>query len=138
MLRNYTDSDYKDLKNLYMHHEWFGGHFSECRDSRERVAKLIARDPEAIIVYEKGGELAGTVSLFEDGRAAMIYRFVVKENDAAIAKQLYNRAVELLKTRGHDEVLVYAPVGDEQFRARYMDDLGMEKGNDYTCYFAAL
>jgi hypothetical protein len=136
MLRNYTDADYEKLKQLYMHSEWFGGHFNENRDSQQRLAKLIVRDPESIIVYEKDDEITGTVSLFEDGRGAWLFRFVVKDNDPAITRELYQRAVELMKVRGHDEVLVYAPVGDETFRQRYMDVLGMQKGDDYTCYWA--
>lgn len=136
MLRNYTDADYTNLKELYQHREWFGGHFSEHRDSQQRLAKLIARDPESILVYERGDKIVGSVSLFEDGRTAWLFRFVVEDNDPKVTQELYDRAIAILKQRGHDEVLVYAPQDDKNLEKRYTDDLGMSKGDAYTCYFA--
>ncbi len=134
MIRSYTDADYEGLKELYQHSEWYGGVFDEARDGRERLAKKIADDPQAILVYEKDGELVGTISIIEDGRVAWLYRFVVKDHDKAVAAELYAAATANLKARGHSEVLVYTPVDDDLLAERY-DELGMTRGGSYTCYY---
>jgi ribosomal protein S18 acetylase RimI-like enzyme len=134
VIRNYRDSDYEQLKELYQHSEWYGGVFDEARDGRERLAKKITDDPEAIMVYEDNGELLGTISIIEDGRVAWLYRFIVKDFDLTITKELYDRAVAVLKQRGHTQVLVYSAVKDEQLDGRYQS-LGMEHGTNYTCYW---
>ncbi|HEV7454135.1 MAG TPA: GNAT family N-acetyltransferase [Candidatus Saccharimonadales bacterium] len=111
--------------------------FDEARDGRERLAAKIKQDPEAIWIYEQDGEITGTVSLIDDGRVAWLYRLVVKDNDPQITKELYDHAVAILKKRGHEQVLVYTPVGDEALHEHYKN-LGMNRGGDYTCYWAEL
>lgn len=134
MIRSYTDADYEGLKELYQHSEWYGGVFDEARDGRERLAGKIADDPQAILVYEKDGELVGTISIIEDGRVAWLYRFVIKDNDQAVAQELYDAAIANLKARGHNEVLVYTPTDDNTLAGRY-DELGMTRGGTYACYY---
>ena len=138
MLRNYTDADYENLKELYQHSEWFGGQFDDDRDSQQRLAKIIARDPEAIIVAEEGGKIIGSISLFEDGRTAWLFRFVVKDNKESVVKELYERAAAILRERGHEQVMASAPVGEESFRKRYVEALGMIKTEDYTYYWTRI
>lgn len=128
------DADYEGLKELYQHSEWYGGVFDEARDGRKRLAGKIADDPQAILVYEKDGELLGTISIIEDGRVAWLYRFVVKDHDKAVADELYAAATTNLKKRGHNEVLVYTPTDDETLASRY-DELGMTHGGTYACYY---
>lgn len=137
MLRSYQDSDYEQLKALYEQTELYGGVLDEARDGRERLAKKIADDPEAILVYEAPGELLGTISIIEDGRVAWLYRFIVKDFDEDISKQLYDRAAATLKNRGHSQVLIYSAVNDPTLDKRYYD-LGMTKGSDYTCFWKNL
>jgi hypothetical protein len=134
MIRNYQDSDYEQLKELYHHTEWYGGVFDEARDSRERLAKKVAGDPEAIMIAENDGKLLGTISLIEDGRVAWLYRFIVKDFDLTTTKELYDKAIDVLKQRGHTQVLVYSAVDDGQLDSRYKS-LGMERGSSYTCYW---
>lgn len=49
MIRSYRDSDYEGFRELYQHSEWYGGVFDEARDGRERLARKVAKDPEAMI-----------------------------------------------------------------------------------------
>ena len=137
MIRAYKDNDYEQLKELYLHTEWYGGVFDEARDGREVLARKIAQDPEAIWAYEQGGVLTGTVSLIEDGRVAWLYRLVAKDNDMDITQELYDKALAILKDRGHKEVLVYTPQSDEALHHRYQA-LGMNHGGTYACYWAGL
>jgi hypothetical protein len=134
MVRPYRDSDYEQLKKLYEHSEWYGGVFDEARDGRERLLKKITDDPEAIFVYEENGELHGTISIIEDGRVAWLYRFIVKDFEPGITRQLYEKAVEVLKSRGHKQMLVYSAANDRKLDRRY-ESLGMTKGNDYACFW---
>ncbi len=134
MIRRYRDSDYAQLKALYQHSELYGGEFSEHRDGRKVLAKKINTDPDTIWVYETDGELAGTISVIDDSRVAWLYRFVVRDHDQAIATKLYDKAVEILKARGHEEVLVYTSADEDQLLGRY-ESLGMNRGDDYTCYW---
>ncbi len=137
MTRPYQDSNYDQLKELYQHSEWFGGQFDEARDSREKLARKITDDPEAILVYEQDGQLLGTISLIEDGRVAWLFRFAVKDNDQKVAQELYTKATKILKSRGHTQVLVYTPLGNQELNKRYKL-LGMTKGNNFTAFWSDL
>ncbi len=137
MIRSYEPRDYEQLKELYHHSEWFGGQFDEARDRQELLAEKIQADPQSILVYERAAQLLGTISLIDDGRVGMLYRFVVRDNDLEVAKELYGRATDIFKQRGHKQVLVYTPVNDPVLHDRYAQ-LGMTRGSDYTCYYIQL
>jgi len=130
-IRNYTPSDYKQLKVLYLDGSFYGGQFDEARDSEARLAKVGL---ESILVAEDSGVILGTVSLVDDGRVAWLFRFAVKDNNLDVARALKEKAVEILKSRGHTQILVYSPVNNEQLDKRY-HELGFNKGGDYTAYW---
>ncbi|TSC68545.1 MAG: hypothetical protein G01um101456_599 [Parcubacteria group bacterium Gr01-1014_56] len=135
IIRGYQELDYPQVEKLYKNSSLFGGQFDMSRDSQEQLKKLIEHKPEAILVAESDGEIVGTVTLFEDGRSAWLYRFATLNNKTSEA--LFLRAKEILKSKGHTQVLVYAPAGDKQFEERYRS-LGFNKGNDYTVYWQNL
>lgn len=134
-IRQYKTSDYDQLKALYLDTSTFGGQFDEARDATDRLQKKIEADPDAILVAELNGKLVGTVSLIDDGRVAWLFRFAVP--DIEVAKALHDKAIEILKSRGHTQVLVYTPVGNTSLDGRY-EQLGFTKGSDYTCYWKEL
>ena len=135
-IRTYTPKDYPRLAALYKQSALYGGQFDENRDSEERLRKRTEADPDAILVAEQDGEIIGTVSLIEDGRVAWFFRFAVLQgnDEAAVTKALCDKAFEALKAKGHNQVLVYTPVGDERLHSRY-SDLGFNHGGDYACYW---
>ncbi len=133
-IRKYRPSDYEQLKALYLDAQTFGGQFDEARDAQDRLRRKIEAGPDAILVAENQDGLVGTVSLIDDGRVAWLFRFAVKNQDAEVASALHDKAMEILKSRGHEQILVYSPVGDQQLDARYQQ-LGFTKGADYTCYW---
>ncbi|MEQ8147945.1 GNAT family N-acetyltransferase [Streptomyces sp. OP7] len=47
-------------------------------DDREGVERLVARDPEALILAERDGELVGTVIAGFDGWRCHLYRLAVR------------------------------------------------------------
>ena len=137
LIRDYKTEDYDPIVALYKDSTIYGGQFDEDRDSKERLEKVSANTLHAILVAEDNGNIVGTVSLFEDERLAWLFRFAVAENEVGVAKALYIKAVEILKSKGHTQVLVYAPAGDKQYEKRY-HELGFNIGNDYTCYWRDL
>lgn len=63
----------------------------------------------------------------------MLFRFVVRDNYQPAAKKLYNEAIKILKARGYKQVIVYSASNNLELDVRY-EELGMTKGNDYTCF----
>jgi predicted N-acetyltransferase YhbS len=135
-IRNYNpETDYPSIEALLNAEGTFGGQFDDARDTKGRLDSLEASKPGSILVAEDEGKIVGTVTLFEDGRSAWLYRFAVQqENEAEITKQLNEKALTTMKERGHTQVLVYAPAGDQHFEDRYTS-LGFNKGNDFTAYW---
>lgn len=135
-ISNYQDADYEQVKALMEHREWYGGSFDEARDGRQKLQQKIAQDPDSIFVFRQGNELVGTISIIDDGRVGMLFRFIVKDHDERVAKALYEHATGVLKARGHEQVLVYS-AKDKDLMKRY-NKLGMHKGNTYLCYWSEL
>jgi ATP-dependent DNA helicase PIF1 len=133
-VRSYRDEDYEQLKNLTEHSEWFGGQFDEARDGRERLRQKITQDPASIFVFQQGEFIVGTISIIDDGRVGMLFRFIVKDHDEAVALALFDRAIAELKVRGHKQVLVYT-TKDKALNERYKK-LGMYEGGSYVCYWS--
>lgn len=133
-VRSYNPADYEQLKALYLDSGTFGGQFDEARDSSDRLKKKIEADPDAILVAVDVDKILGTVSLIDDGRVAWLFRFAVLSNDIATLQTLHDEAVKILKTRGHLQVLVYSPTGNDTLDNRYQK-LGFVKGDDYTCFW---
>jgi hypothetical protein len=135
-VRNYNpETDYSGVLALYAHSATFGGQYDAARDTAEKLRALSAQNPNKILVATIKEKIVGTVTLFEDGRSAWLYRFAVQsEHEDAIANVLYTQAVSILKSLGHTQVLVYAPSGDTHFTKRYTT-LGLKKGSDYTAFW---
>jgi len=134
-IRPYQSTDYEQVAALYQQSELYGGQFDANRDNEERLQRRIEVDPDAILVADQDNEIVGTVSLIEDGRVAWLFRFAVQkdEQEAEITKALCDAALAALKSKGHNQVLVYTPVGDDRLDNRY-ELLGFDRGDDYTCY----
>lgn len=135
-IRNYKSEDYNKVKELYQDSSLFGGQFDIERDAEEKLASCTEEDPQSILICEIDNKIVGTVSLIEDKRVAWLFRFAIQNGDSEkdIIKVLYDKAVGILKERGHKQVLVYSPVGNEHLDNRYIE-LGFNKGDDYTCYW---
>jgi hypothetical protein len=124
-VRPYASADYEAVSALYKNSANFGGQFDEDRDSEERLDEQCTADPKSILVAEVGSEVVGTVSILADKRFAWLMRFAVRDPQAVEA--LCDKACEVLKERGHSQVLVYAPSGDPSFKSRYQS-LGFSEG----------
>ena len=131
----YQESDYEQVLALYNEGKTFGGQYDDARDTKEKLSTLINMKIWSILVAKIEDRVVGTVTLFEDSRAAWLYRFAVqKENELEISKKLSYEALKILKENNHSQVLVYAPKDDGLLEERY-SQLGFNKGGDYTCYW---
>jgi hypothetical protein len=132
-VRNYNpETDYPAIESLLRDTKTYGGDFDEARDTKERIDALEVNKPGSVLVSEIDNEIVGTVTLFEDGRSAWLYRFAVKkEHEEHATKILWEKAQETMRLRGHTQVLVYAPVKNSDLENRY-NKLGF---NDFTAYW---
>lgn len=131
-IRAYRPSDYLQLVAIYKQGDLYGGQFDEDRDSAERLDAVMAQSANAILVAEQDNKICGTVSLLKDPRTAWLFRFAA--NDRNVAKALYDYAAEILKAEGHNQVLVYSPVGNSELDGRYAA-LGFNKGGAYNSFW---
>lgn len=138
-IRPYSPVDYDQVKSLYEQTTLYGGQFDDNRDSPDRLQRRVEADPDAILVAQTDQQIVGTISLIEDGRVAWLFRFAVAkiEQESAVAQKLCQAGVAALRQKGHQQVLVYTPVGDQNLNQRY-EELGFTKGNDFTCYWKDL
>jgi len=128
------ETDYPSLEFLLKDGDTFGGQFDEARDTKDRIDSLSITKPGSVLVAEYAGVIIGTVTSFEDGRSAWLYRFAIKPQHTGCAEALFEHARAYLKQRGHTQVLVYAPKDNSDFELRYTN-LGFIKGNDFTAYW---
>jgi predicted N-acetyltransferase YhbS len=135
-IRSYDKDDYEGLLKLYKDSSLYGGVFDENRDAQEKLTRRMEADADAILIAEQDGQIVGSVSLIEDGRVAWFFRFAVAgvPDEQNIAEALLDAASTALTKRGHHQVLVYTPVGNQKLNARY-ESLGFTKGSDYTCFW---
>lgn len=132
MIRNYDhNNDYEELVSLYKDSSLFGWKFDEDRNSSARLSHI---DPQKVLVAEMWWSIVWTVSLLEDGRAARLYRFAVKEACIDAIVWLYKEACKRYKQMWYKEVLVYAPRWNTDLEKRYSELLWMKKWWDYTCF----
>ena len=138
LVRNYKpETDYEQVAGLYRDSQTYGGQYDDARDSEKKLKILAKSKPDCLLIAEVGNEIVGTVTILEDSRTAWLFRFAVrKENEEEISKELFSEAKKILKERGHEQVLVFAP-NDGNFDTRY-EKIGFTKGNDYTAYWQNL
>ncbi len=127
-IRFYQNSDYDEVKKLYVE----GGIYYEGTDSFENIKRKIARDPRSIFVAIEGKEIAGTVSITEDGRMTLISRLAVswKHRNKGMGKALMKKAEEELSARNCDKFNILVREENKNLQ-KYYEKQGYEKGNSY-------
>jgi ribosomal protein S18 acetylase RimI-like enzyme len=92
-------------------------------DDRDGVERLVARDPEALILAELDGELVGTVIAGFDGWRCHLYRLAVHPErrrrgiGSALLTAAEERFVRLGGRRGDAMVLTRNETGQHAWRA---------------------
>ncbi|WP_445525701.1 GNAT family N-acetyltransferase [Streptomyces cyslabdanicus] len=92
-------------------------------DDRDGMARLLARDPEALLLAEQDGELAGTVIAGFDGWRCHLYRLAVHPDrrrrgiGSALLAAAEERFVRLGGRRGDAMVLTRNEAAHHAWRA---------------------
>ncbi len=104
MVRTMELGDYEKVYNLWAHTAGMG--LNTTDDSKEGIAKYLARNPNTCFVAEDGGELVGVIISGHDGRRGFIYHTAVKEEfrQQGIGQQLVSSALAALEQEGIHKV----------------------------------
>jgi ribosomal protein S18 acetylase RimI-like enzyme len=86
------------------------GAFPTRTDNEESVCSLIAHDPEAVLVAEEDGELAGTLVAAFDGWRGTLFRLAVLpgRRRSGIGRVLVAEGERSLRERGAVRINLYA------------------------------
>ena len=84
-------------------------------DSREGIAKYLARNPATCFVAEKDGVIVGVILSGHDGRRGFIYHMAVAQSEQrkGIGTALVNAAISALEHEGVTRVILFVFVNNE-------------------------
>lgn len=97
-------ADYDAVYALWMSCRNMG--FNNLDDSREGVARLLARNPGTCFVAEEDGALAGVILSGQDGRRGYVYHMAVAERfrRRGVGTALVTRCLDAMKAEGINKV----------------------------------
>jgi ribosomal protein S18 acetylase RimI-like enzyme len=97
-------SDYEKVYSLWLNTAGMGLNASD--DSKDGIAKYLARNPNTCFVAEKDGEIVGVIMSGHDGRRGYIYHAAVKvsERHKGIGRALLDHAMAALEKEGIQKV----------------------------------
>ncbi|MGN1020603.1 MAG: GNAT family N-acetyltransferase [Aristaeellaceae bacterium] len=107
IIRHMRMEDYDAVYSLWLHTPGMG--LNTTDDSREGIARFLARNPSTCLVAEEAGILRGVVMAGHDGRRGYIYHTAVSPEyrRQGIARQLVEAALAALEGEGiHKAALV--------------------------------
>ncbi|MBQ8619582.1 MAG: GNAT family N-acetyltransferase [Clostridia bacterium] len=96
-IRGMTMEDYDSLFALWLSCKGMG--LNDVDDSREGVARYLARNPNTCFVFEENGRLVGAIMAGHDGRRGYIYHTAVSPDcrRRGIGALLVQKALDALK-----------------------------------------
>ena len=107
-IRNMALTDYDAVYALWLSCKGMG--LNSVDDSREGIARYLARNPSTCFVAEEEGKILGVIMAGHDGRRGYIYHTAVLPpyRNLGIAKGLVIRAMEALECEGIHKVALVA------------------------------
>ena len=99
-IRLMTINDYEKVYQLWLSCAGMG--LNNLDDSREGIARYLARNPDTCFVAEKSDEIIGVIIAGHDGRRGFIYHPAVypDHRKQGIATKLVDAAMDALKANG--------------------------------------
>ena len=136
-IRLMTIEDYDAIYALWLSCKGMG--LNNVDDSREGIARYLARNPNTCFVAEEAGKILGVIMAGHDGRRGFIYHTSVSpdERGRGIGTQLANAALDALKNEGISKAALVAFTRNETGNA-FWDKLGFEARHDLTYRSRAL
>jgi len=116
-IRNMRLDDYDNVYALWL--SCPGMRLNDLDDSREGIAKYLARNPDTCFVAEERGEIVGAILTGHDGRRGYISHTAVSpaHQRQGIGRQLVEAALEALEQEGIHKVCLVAFADNEQGNA---------------------
>ena len=107
-VRPMTITDYDQLHALWLSSPGMG--LNDLDDSREGIARFIARNPRTSFVAAQDGKLIGAIMCGHDGRRGYIYHTCVRADrqGEGIGRALVEAALDALKAEGIHKVALVA------------------------------
>jgi len=128
-IRVMTINDYDEVYTLWDSAPGVG--VNDFDDSKEGIARYLARNPNTCFVAEKNGEIAGAVLGGHDGRRGTITHLAVTEscNRQGIGTALVDAALAALKNEGIRKVWLVV-MGDNALGSAFWEKQGFELRTD--------
>lgn len=103
-IRTMTIDDYDRVYALWMSCKNMG--FNNLDDSREGIAKYLARNPNTCFIAEEDGALAGVILAGHDGRRGFVHHMAVGEafRRRGVGAALVEASLAALKAEGINKV----------------------------------
>ncbi|MDD4125056.1 MAG: GNAT family N-acetyltransferase [Eubacteriales bacterium] len=104
IIRTMTIDDYEQVYVLWQNTPNMG--LNNLDDSKEGIAKFLARNPGTCFVAEKSGKIIGVIICGHDGRRGYIYHTAVADSEKrqGVGTVLVNTAINALKREGINKV----------------------------------
>jgi len=136
-IRTMMLEDYDRVYALWRSSKGMG--LNDVDDSREGIARYLARNPNTCFVAEEEGNILGVILAGHDGRRGFIYHTCValKARGRGLGTQLAQTALEALKAEGVSKVALVAFARNESGNA-FWEKLGFEARHDLTYRSCAL
>jgi len=103
-IRNMTLDDYESVYALWLSTPNMG--LNNLDDSKDGIAKYLARNPNTCFVAVKGNDIVGVILCGHDGRRGFIYHTAVARSEQrhGVGTALLNNAISALEHEGINKV----------------------------------
>ena len=131
IIRKMNLSDYEKVYALWLSCKGMG--LNDVDDSREGIARYLARNPDTAFVAEEEGNIIGAIMAGHDGRRGYIYHTAVHpdERRRGIGRALADAALNALRECGITKVALVAFERNETGNA-FWEQMGFAARTDLT------
>lgn len=128
-IRKMTIVDYDEVYSLWLSCRGMG--LNSLDDSREGIARFLARNPDTCFAAEAAGAIVGVIMAGHDGRRGFIYHTAVssEQRGQGIGTALVNAALDALKAEGISKVALVVFERNEEGN-RFWEKMGFARRND--------
>ena len=128
-IRNMRLDDYDSVYALWLSCPGMG--LNNLDDSREGIAKYLARNPDTCFVAEEQGNIIGAILTGHDGRRGYISHTAVSpaHQRQGIGKQMVENALNALKAQGINKVNLVVFAHNEKGNA-FWEKMGFTQRSD--------
>ena len=130
-IRTMTLDDYESVYSLWLNTPGMG--LNNLDDSKDGIAKYLARNPNTCFVAEKGGDIIGVILSGHDGRRGYIHHAAVAKSEQCrgVGAALVANAMAALAQESINKAALLVFSGNEQGNA-FWERQGFAVRHDLT------